>query len=96
MFSPRHGAVLMRPMPIADSHSLVIDRWGTAIADTPHQEGVNVASLDLQVSREVRVQLPSLANRRLACQHAQAHDGAMNQDPRTPVTRHVVAEERPR
>ena len=56
-------------------HSLVVDRWGTAIAESSNQEGVNVASLDLQVAREVRVQLPSLANRRLACQHAQLTSG---------------------
>ena len=76
-------------------HSLVVDPWGTVIAESPNQEGVIVASLDLQVLREIRVQLPSLANRRLACPHVQSPDDAMNRVPRTPVSRHVVAEEIP-
>lgn len=46
-------------------HSLVVDPWGTVIAESPNQEGVIVADLNLQALRDIRTQLPSLANRRL-------------------------------
>jgi deaminated glutathione amidase len=45
-------------------HSLVIDPWGTVLADAGVEEGVAVADLDLDELHRVRRVLPSLANRR--------------------------------
>ena len=45
-------------------HSVIIDPWGTVIADAPDKEGVIVADLDFDYLNKVRKQLPSLANRR--------------------------------
>jgi predicted amidohydrolase len=52
-------------------HSLVVDPWGTVIAESPNREGVVVTDLDFQALRDIRSQLPSLANRRLAGHQAQ-------------------------
>lgn len=59
-------------------HSLVVDPWGTVIAESPNQEGVIVADLNFKALREIRVQLPSLANRRLANPQLQSLDAAMS------------------
>lgn len=45
--------------------SMVIDPWGTVIAQAPDQVGITVADLDLERLATIRVELPSLANRRL-------------------------------
>jgi predicted amidohydrolase len=45
-------------------HSLVVDPWGTVIAEAPNMEGVIIADLDFAYLRKIRAQLPSLANRR--------------------------------
>ncbi len=45
-------------------HSLVVDPWGTVLADSPDQEGIVTADLDFEYLRKIRKQLPSLANRR--------------------------------
>ena len=45
-------------------HSIVIDPWGTVIAESSDSEGVVVADLDFEYLRKIRKQLPSLANRR--------------------------------
>ncbi|RIK43211.1 MAG: hydrolase [Chloroflexi bacterium] len=45
-------------------HSVVIDPWGTVIAEASDTEGVVVADLDFAYLRKIRKQLPSLANRR--------------------------------
>ena len=47
-------------------HSVVIDPWGTVVADAPNGEGIVVADLDFDALRKIRAQLPSLANRRPA------------------------------
>jgi predicted amidohydrolase len=44
-------------------HSLVVDPWGTVLADSPDKEGVVTADLDFEYLRKLRKQLPSLANR---------------------------------
>jgi deaminated glutathione amidase len=46
--------------------SMVIDPWGTVIAQAPDTIGITVADLDLQRLSRVREELPSLANRRLS------------------------------
>lgn len=45
-------------------HSIIIDPWGTVIAESSDSEGVVVADLDFALLRKIRKQLPSLANRR--------------------------------
>jgi len=46
--------------------SMVVDPWGTVVATAPDTEGVIVADLDRERVRQVRRQVPSLANRRPA------------------------------
>jgi len=45
--------------------SMIIDPWGTVVAQAPDTVGVVVADLDLDRLRQLRRELPSLANRRL-------------------------------
>ena len=45
--------------------SMVIDPWGTVLAQAPDGRGFAVADLDLDRLHTVRAELPSLANRRL-------------------------------
>jgi predicted amidohydrolase len=45
--------------------SMVIDPWGTVIAQAPDVVGVVMADLDLDRVSQIREELPSLANRRL-------------------------------
>lgn len=59
------------PNAVCYGHSLVVDPWGTVIAECPNQEGLIVTDLDFEALRAIRAQLPSLANRRLATHHAQ-------------------------
>jgi predicted amidohydrolase len=47
--------------------SMVIDPWGTVIAQAPDTTGVTVADLDIDRLATIREELPSLANRRLSC-----------------------------
>ena len=43
---------------------MIVDPWGVVLAQAPDGEGHIVAELDLERQREIRAQLPSLANRR--------------------------------
>jgi predicted amidohydrolase len=45
--------------------SMVIDPWGTVVAQAPDTVGMVVADLDLDRLTRIRRELPSLANRRL-------------------------------
>ena len=45
--------------------SMVIDPWGTIVAQAPDEVGVTIADLDLTRLAKIRAELPSLANRRL-------------------------------
>jgi predicted amidohydrolase len=45
--------------------SMVVDPWGTVLAQAPDVVGVTVADLDLDRLATIRAELPSLANRRL-------------------------------
>jgi predicted amidohydrolase len=45
--------------------SMVIDPWGTVIAQAPDTVGVAVADIDLAREARIRQEVPSLANRRL-------------------------------
>jgi deaminated glutathione amidase len=44
---------------------MVIDLWGTVLAQAPDTVGVIVADIDLARLATIRQELPSLANRRL-------------------------------
>jgi deaminated glutathione amidase len=46
--------------------SMVIDPWGTVLAQAPDEIGIAVADIDLGRLDRIRLELPSLANRRLA------------------------------
>src|SRR5215467_9115656 len=46
--------------------SMIIDPWGTVLAQAPDVIGVTVADLDFGRLSTIRTQLPSLANRRLS------------------------------
>ena len=43
---------------------MIVEPWGLILAQAPDTEGYVVAELDLERQREIREQLPSLANRR--------------------------------
>jgi predicted amidohydrolase len=45
--------------------SMIIDPWGTVVAQAPDTVGITVADLDLPRLAQIRRDLPSLANRRL-------------------------------
>ncbi len=66
-------AQMGRHQPNAEcyGHALVVDPWGTVIANAPNREGVSVVDLDLAYLRQIRSQLPSLANRRPAAYERQ-------------------------
>jgi deaminated glutathione amidase len=46
--------------------SMVVDPWGTVVAQAPDTIGITVADLDFERLSRVREELPSLANRRLS------------------------------
>ena len=46
--------------------SMVIDPWGTVVAQQPDVVGVTVADIDLERLARIRAEVPSLANRRLS------------------------------
>ena len=45
--------------------SMIVDPWGTVVAQAPDTVGIAVADLDLTRLADIRLELPSLANRRL-------------------------------
>jgi predicted amidohydrolase len=45
--------------------SMIIDPWGTVVAQAPDSVGIVTAEIDLQRLDGIRAELPSLANRRL-------------------------------
>jgi deaminated glutathione amidase len=47
----------------AYGRSLIVDPWGTVLAQAPDEETVIVAELDKARMRDIRAKLPSLANR---------------------------------
>jgi deaminated glutathione amidase len=51
--------------PTCFGRSMVIDPWGTVVAQAPDAVGVTVADLDLERVSQIRQEVPSLANRRL-------------------------------
>lgn len=59
----QHGRGVPGGIP-AFGRSMVVDPWGTVIAQAPDGEAIVVADLDLDRVGAVRRQIPSLANRR--------------------------------
>lgn len=51
------------PQLEAYGHSMIVDPWGTVLAVAEAADSVIVADLDFERLREIRQQLPSLANR---------------------------------
>ncbi|WP_430782956.1 carbon-nitrogen hydrolase family protein [Actinoplanes sp. G11-F43] len=45
--------------------SMIVDPWGTVLAQAPDTTGVTFADLDLERLEKIRTEVPSLANRRL-------------------------------
>jgi predicted amidohydrolase len=56
--------------------SMIVDPWGTVLAQAPDRECHIVADLDLDAQLEVRASLPSLANRRPAAYRGAGGEGA--------------------
>jgi deaminated glutathione amidase len=50
---------------ICYGHSLIIDPWGTVIAEAPDREGIILAEIDLALQDRVRRELPCLTHRRV-------------------------------
>jgi len=48
----------------AYGHSMIVDPWGTILAELPDGPGVVVADLDLTAQQDARSTLPSLTQRR--------------------------------
>jgi predicted amidohydrolase len=46
-------------------HAMIVDPWGTIVAECPDGEGIALAEVDLARERAIRAQLPSLRHRRL-------------------------------
>jgi predicted amidohydrolase len=46
-------------------HAMIVDPWGTIVAECPDGEGIAVAEIDLARVHAIRAQLPSLRHRRL-------------------------------
>ena len=51
-------------------HSLIVDPWGTVLADCPDGEGLAVAELDFAQQDRVRADLPCLQHRRILVEEA--------------------------
>ncbi len=66
-----NGAYVIAPAQIggppgqpAFGRSMIVDPWGTVVAQAPDRVGIISAELDLDRVRSVRRQIPALANRR--------------------------------
>ncbi len=66
-----NGAYVLAPSQIggppgqpAFGRSMIVDPWGTVVAQAPDRVGVISAELDLARVRSIRRQIPALANRR--------------------------------
>ncbi len=51
------------PQRVAYGRSMIVDPWGTVLAQAPDQPGIITAEVDLERLADVRRQIPSLANR---------------------------------
>ena len=46
-------------------HSMIVDPWGTVLAELSEGDGIALADIDLAMLEDVRSRLPALANRRM-------------------------------
>jgi nitrilase len=46
-------------------HSLIVDPWGSVLAEAPDAEGHITANIDPELPARLRSEFPALANRRL-------------------------------
>lgn len=46
-------------------HSMIIDPWGTILAQASNKEGIIYASIDLEYLKKIRRELPALSHRKL-------------------------------
>jgi predicted amidohydrolase len=46
-------------------HAMIVDPWGTIVAECPDGEGIAIAEIDLGRLEQIRTQLPALKHRRL-------------------------------
>jgi predicted amidohydrolase len=51
------------PQYVSYGHSLIVDPWGAVLAEAPDEECFIAADLDVERQRQIRAELPSLANR---------------------------------
>jgi predicted amidohydrolase len=58
----------------AYGHSMIVDPWGTVVAQAPDAVGITRAELDLDRVAAVRRQIPALANRRADAYETQRSD----------------------
>lgn len=58
------GQCGQKPNVVAYGHSMIIDPWGTVLAEAQEEETVIYADIDLDYIPKVREQVPSLSNRR--------------------------------
>ena len=49
---------------VSHGHSMIVDPWGTVLAEAPEGEGTAVATLDFALMADVRARLPALTHRR--------------------------------
>ncbi len=57
------------PQRMAYGRSMIVDPWGTVLAQAPDQPGIITAEVDLERLADVRRQIPSLANRQPQAYH---------------------------
>jgi predicted amidohydrolase len=53
-----------KPPYLCYGHSMIVDPWGSVLADAPHDETSVVADLDFEEMERIRRQIPCLKNRR--------------------------------
>lgn len=58
------GQCGQKPNVLAFGHSMIIDPWGTVLAEAQEEETVIYAEIDLDYIPKVRNEVPSLSNRR--------------------------------
>ncbi|NLL81852.1 MAG: carbon-nitrogen hydrolase family protein [Tissierellia bacterium] len=58
------GQCGQKPKVLAYGHSMIVDPWGTVLAEAEEEEGIIYAEIDLDYINKVRSEVPSLSNRR--------------------------------
>ena len=61
--------------------SVIVDPWGTVLAQCPDRDGYALATLDLDYLDRFRQDFPAIKNRRPGAYDWEAHEGRMDEDP---------------